>query len=39
MHSKTILYEKTAREALELGMNILSVTVSITLGPKGRNVF
>jgi chaperonin GroEL len=38
MHSKTILYEKTAREALELGMNILSVTVSITLGPKGRNV-
>lgn len=38
MHAKTILYEKNAREALEIGMNTLAVTVSITLGPKGRNV-
>ena len=38
MVSKTILYEKNAREALEEGMNTLAEIVSITLGPKGRNV-
>nr|YP_009395885.1 60-kDa chaperonin [Herposiphonia versicolor]ARW64865.1 60-kDa chaperonin [Herposiphonia versicolor] len=36
--SKTILYKDNARKALEKGMNILSEAVSITLGPKGRNV-
>nr|YP_009397740.1 60-kDa chaperonin [Dipterosiphonia australica]ARW66926.1 60-kDa chaperonin [Dipterosiphonia australica] len=36
--SKTILYKDNARKALEKGMDILSEAVSITLGPKGRNV-
>ena len=36
--SKTILYHDHARKALEKGMDILSEAVSITLGPKGRNV-
>lgn len=35
---KTILYHDSARKALEKGMDILSEAVSITLGPKGRNV-
>nr|ARW69421.1 60-kDa chaperonin [Polysiphonia sp.] len=36
--SKTILYKDSARKALEKGMDVLSEAVSITLGPKGRNV-
>lgn len=36
--SKTILYQDNARKALEQGMDILAKAVSITLGPKGRNV-
>jgi len=36
--SKNILYYEEARKALETGMDILSEAVSITLGPKGRNV-
>nr|QCI06073.1 60-kDa chaperonin [Delesseria sanguinea] len=36
--SKTILYHDDARKALEKGMDILAEAVSITLGPKGRNV-
>lgn len=36
--SKTILYHDDARRALEKGMDILAKAVSITLGPKGRNV-
>nr|QCI05741.1 60-kDa chaperonin [Cryptopleura ramosa] len=36
--NKTILYHDNARKALEKGMDILSKAVSITLGPKGRNV-
>lgn len=36
--SKTILYQDNARKALEKGMDILSEAVSVTLGPKGRNV-
>lgn len=36
--SKTILYHEDARRALEKGMDILARAVSITLGPKGRNV-
>lgn len=36
--SKIILYQDHARKALEKGMDILAEAVSITLGPKGRNV-
>nr|YP_009392575.1 60-kDa chaperonin [Caloglossa monosticha]ARW61137.1 60-kDa chaperonin [Caloglossa monosticha] len=36
--SKTILYHDDARKALEKGMDVLAKAVSITLGPKGRNV-
>lgn len=36
--SKTILYHDHARKALEKGMDILAEAVSITLGPRGRNV-
>nr|QCI05399.1 60-kDa chaperonin [Crouania attenuata] len=35
---KTILYQDSARKALEKGMDILAEAVSVTLGPKGRNV-
>nr|YP_010986093.1 60 kDa chaperonin [Polyopes affinis]WOL37011.1 60 kDa chaperonin [Polyopes affinis] len=35
---KTILYQDSARKALEKGMDILVEAVSVTLGPKGRNV-
>ena len=38
MPAKTILYQEDARKALEKGMDILAEAVSITLGPKGRNV-
>ena len=38
MPAKTILYQEDARKALERGMDILAEAVSITLGPKGRNV-
>nr|ARW63823.1 60-kDa chaperonin [Chondria sp. (in: red algae)] len=36
--SKNILYYEDARRALEKGMDTLAEAVSITLGPKGRNV-
>lgn len=36
--SKKILYQEDARQALEKGMKILVEAVSVTLGPKGRNV-
>nr|QCI08074.1 60-kDa chaperonin [Plumaria plumosa] len=36
--SKTILYRDNARKALEKGMDILVEAVSVTLGPRGRNV-
>nr|YP_009397120.1 60-kDa chaperonin [Spyridia filamentosa]ARW66306.1 60-kDa chaperonin [Spyridia filamentosa] len=36
--SKVILYHDNARKALEKGMDILAKAVSVTLGPKGRNV-
>nr|BDA98487.1 chaperonin GroEL [Proteomonas sp. NEIS-1375] len=36
--SKIILYQENARRALEKGMDILAEAVSVTLGPKGRNV-
>ena len=35
---KKILYQDNARRALEKGMKIMVEAVSITLGPKGRNV-
>ena len=38
MVAKTILYDEDARKALEKGMDTLAEAVSITLGPKGRNV-
>ena len=36
--AKKILYQDNARRALEKGMEIMVEAVSITLGPKGRNV-
>nr|YP_010337047.1 chaperonin GroEL [Madagascaria erythrocladioides]QUE29076.1 GroEL [Madagascaria erythrocladioides]UNJ16632.1 chaperonin GroEL [Madagascaria erythrocladioides] len=36
--AKQILYKEDARHALETGMDILTEAVSVTLGPKGRNV-
>nr|YP_009315439.1 60-kDa chaperonin [Yamadaella caenomyce]SCW23894.1 60-kDa chaperonin [Yamadaella caenomyce] len=36
--TKQILYQDRARKALEYGMDILAEAVSVTLGPKGRNV-
>nr|QCI07109.1 60-kDa chaperonin [Hypnea pannosa] len=36
--SKKILYKDNARKALEKGMDILCEAISVTLGPKGRNV-
>ena len=36
--AKKILYKENARRALERGMEIMVEAVSITLGPKGRNV-
>lgn len=38
MPIKTILYQETARKAIEKGMDSLTEAVSVTLGPKGRNV-
>lgn len=35
---KKILYQENARRALQKGMEILAEAVSVTLGPKGRNV-
>ena len=36
--SKQIIYGEEARKALQAGIDKLSDTVKITLGPKGRNV-
>jgi chaperonin GroEL len=36
--TKLITHDEEARRALERGMNILADAVSVTLGPKGRNV-
>ena len=36
--AKKILYQDRARRALERGMEIMVEAVSVTLGPKGRNV-
>lgn len=36
--TKMIIYEDEARRAMERGFDILTETVAVTLGPKGRNV-
>lgn len=36
--AKRIIYNESARRALEKGMDILAESVAVTLGPKGRNV-
>ena len=36
--TKKILYQDNARRALERGMKVMVEAVSVTLGPKGRNV-
>src|SRR5690606_12402769 len=36
--AKIITFDETARRSLEAGMNQLADAVSVTLGPKGRNV-
>jgi len=38
MIAKVLKFDEDARRALESGVNKLADTVSITLGPKGRNV-
>ena len=38
MPAKLLLYEETARRALERGVEKVSNAVRVTLGPKGRNV-
>src|SRR5437867_12646096 len=36
--SKQLLFNEEARAALMRGVNVMSHTVKVTLGPKGRNV-
>lgn len=36
--AKQILYGEEARKALKMGLDTLADTVTVTLGPKGRNV-
>jgi chaperonin GroEL len=38
MAAKEIIFDESARRALERGANILADAVKVTLGPKGRNV-
>jgi chaperonin GroEL len=38
MPSKMLKFDEDARRALEAGVDKLAATVSVTLGPKGRNV-
>jgi len=38
MAAKQLVYDETARRALERGVNALADTVKVTLGPRGRNV-
>src|SRR5437660_7426625 len=38
MRAKELKFDEDARRAMESGINKLADTVSITLGPKGRNV-
>ncbi len=38
MAAKELIFDESARRALERGANILADAVKVTLGPKGRNV-
>src|SRR5579885_355786 len=38
MAAKSILFDESARRALERGANIVANAVKVTLGPRGRNV-
>ena len=38
MAAKNLLYDESARRALERGVNKVADAVKVTLGPKGRNV-
>src|SRR6202521_5678887 len=38
MAAKELLFDESARRALERGVNALADAVKVTLGPKGRNV-
>src|SRR5271157_5056669 len=38
MAAKQLVFDESARRALERGANILADAVRVTLGPKGRNV-
>ncbi len=38
MAAKNLLFDETARRALERGVNKVADAVKVTLGPKGRNV-
>ena len=38
MAGKVVVYQESSRKVLEAGMDVLAVAVSITLGPRGRNV-
>ncbi len=38
MPAKNLLYDESARRALERGVNKVADAVKVTLGPKGRNV-
>src|SRR5579871_6350632 len=38
MSAKQLVFDESARRALERGANILADAVRVTLGPKGRNV-
>jgi chaperonin GroEL len=38
MAAKTLLYDESARRALERGVDKVANAVKVTLGPKGRNV-
>ncbi len=38
MSAKQLVFDESARRALERGANVLADAVKVTLGPKGRNV-
>jgi chaperonin GroEL len=38
MTAKVLKFDEEARRALEAGVDKLAAVVSVTLGPKGRNV-
>jgi len=38
MPAKQLIFNEEARRAMERGLNVVADSVSVTLGPKGRNV-